>query len=273
MDEKDKEINELKAENQKVWDKAQAKYEPEIKSLKTENDSLAKELESEKKKDQEKQYKIEDLERKNKALQEENANLASKFEVAQHKSEQFEEEIKQLVAAVEALKNETQRLQAELTSALASIQKSEKIIYPEEFKSDPKFAVLKQHLDEWMDIPESAIVRASLQLFSQRGTLRKEDTISLALRDLSFGITQTLSRKNAAPNEIIAELVSWCDFIQGYSDDNFKFNLQVPGLGENYDSTRMTTTKSTDRVHKVLSWMVVIHRKNAIPIKKLAEVE
>ena len=273
LDEKDKAISDLNAENKTIWDKAKAKYEPEIQSLQVENESLAKELESEKKRNQEKQDKLEDFERKNKALQDETARLAGVLEAAQRRSEQFETELKQLMTEGEELRKETQRLQTELAAARDSVQKSEKIIYPEEFNSDPKFAVLKQHLDEWKDIPESAIVRASLQLFSQRGTLKKEDTLSLALRDLSFGISQTLSRKNAAPNEVIAELVSWCDFIQGYSDDNFKFSLQIPGLGENYDSTRMTTTRNTDRVHKVLSWMVLIHRRNANPIKKLAEVE
>ena len=167
---------------------------------------------------------------------------------------------------------ENERLGQELAAARNLNQKAESIIYPAEFLSDPRFAVLKQHLDGWTDTPESAVVRASLQLFSQRASL-KEDTVVIALRDIAFGISQTLSSRKAAPSEIIAELISWRDFIQGYSNENLRFNLSIPNLGDAYTNTTMTSARKIDRVQKVLSWSVVITRQTMNPIKKLAEVE
>ena len=265
-------VEKLSGEVQRIRDEVTAKFEAEIKELRETKERLSKDLESEKNKNKDLEYQIVRLEDEVSKLQKENARLAKALADAEARIAQLETENRKLSQDVQALQEENTHLKQELETARNMIKQLETVMYPAEFMSDPKFAVLKQHLDEWVDIPESAIVRASLQLFSQRNVL-KEDTVAVVLRDISFGVSQTLSRKHATPSEIVAELIKWCEFVQGYSNDSFRFNLQIPGLGVNYDSNQMTTSRSIERVQKVLSWMVLIHRKNSNPIKKLAEVE
>ena len=252
----------------------------EIARLEGEKETVSAALASEKALTQTKQSRIDALERKAQDHQTEMDQLQNKFEEADRKKEQYKADYNNLYGKAQELQNEKERLQSDVNAARELNKKAEKIIYPAEFMANPKFAALKQRLDEWIDIPESAMIRAALQLFSQRNTLimkKREETILNALRDISYGISQTMSspanKTPAAPDEIITELVKWRDFILGYSDDSFKFNLQIPGLGENYKYNSMTSIKSISQVQKVLSWMVVIPRTNSNPLTKLAEVE
>ncbi len=209
-----------------------------------------------------------DLEQSKRQIDEKNSALAE----SQEAKRQLQTTCDNLKSSVESLKADNEKQKTQLLANKEVISGLQASVYPKHLLDDTSFDILKGHLEDWTakGVEEASIVRANLNVFAQRNAL-SADSWKLALKNISLGVGLSLRKLGANESQIIDELVLWGNFLGKYSDDQYDFSLKIPALGDNVDSSWMSSRNNkATTVTKVLTW-AVFH--NQYGVQHNAEIE
>lgn len=187
--------------------------------------------------------------------------LRRKLEATTAEKAKVEAEGRSVLAAAVSEKARAERILEEqkeaTTKALAEGETLRSRLFPAEFSANEAFASLRGQLEDWesRSLPGAEIARAGLTLFANRSQLEPE-IWRAALRDISLGVAKALAAEKRPSADIAAELIRWAKFLAPFSSSTARFQLKVPEIGAQIDTSWMNSKSRSVTVRNVLSWAV-----------------